>query len=149
VLRRISASIPSVIMARGTGLIAGSPGAIGRPGFVTVPTPSPARKTMPVPGDARATRATMVAPWVTSGSSPASLTMPASAKSAPSVSRASAKAGVSPFGRVMVTGSGKRPVSSAVSAALVAAVAQAPVVQPRRSGPDGLRPVFGDFGFDP
>ena len=31
-------------MVRGTGLIAGSPGGIGRPGFVTCPTPSPAAK---------------------------------------------------------------------------------------------------------
>jgi hypothetical protein len=64
----------------------------------------------------------------------------------PELSRASAKDGVSPFGNVMETGSGKRPVSSAVSAALVAAVAQAPVVQPRLSGPEGLR-LSRDFGF--
>ena len=31
----------AAIIRRGTGLIAGSPGGIGRPGFVTVPTPSP------------------------------------------------------------------------------------------------------------
>jgi len=35
-----------------TGLIAGSPGAIGRPGRVTVPTPGPARKVTPLPGRA-------------------------------------------------------------------------------------------------
>ena len=38
----------SRIIARGAGLIAGSPGASGRPGRVTVPTPSPARKRMPL-----------------------------------------------------------------------------------------------------
>ncbi len=38
------------IMARGTGLMAGSPGGIGRPGRVTVPTPGPARNTTPLPG---------------------------------------------------------------------------------------------------
>ncbi|QEX18656.1 hypothetical protein FRZ44_39640 [Hypericibacter terrae] len=36
-------------------------------------------------------------------------------------------------------GSGKWPVRSASKAAAVAAVAQAPVVQPRRKGPSGLR----------
>ena len=41
--------------------------------------------------------------------------MPARAKSAPRSSRASAKAGASPPGRVMVTGSGKAPVVSASS----------------------------------
>ena len=38
------------IICRGTGLIAGSPGGTGRPGRVTVPTPSPAWKRIPVPG---------------------------------------------------------------------------------------------------
>ena len=118
------------IISRGTGLMAGSPGGSGRPGLVTVPTPSPARNVTPEPAGPASTRATTSAPCVTSGSSPASLTMPASAQPAPAASRASAKAGISPRGKVMVMGSGKRPVTRAVSAALVAAVAQAPVVQP-------------------
>ena len=42
----------SRIIRRGTGLIAGSPGATGRPARVTVPTPSPARKVTPLPGAA-------------------------------------------------------------------------------------------------
>ena len=71
----------SRIIARGAGLIAGSPTASGRPGRVTVPTPSPARKPIPEPGAAQATSAMISAPWVTSGSSPASLTMPARARS--------------------------------------------------------------------
>ena len=70
----------SRIIARGAGLIAGSPTASGRPGRVTVPTPSPARKRMPRPGAAQASSATISAPCVTSGSSPASLTMPARAR---------------------------------------------------------------------
>ena len=37
------------IMARGIGLMAGSPGGTGRPGLVTVPTPGPARNVMPEP----------------------------------------------------------------------------------------------------
>ena len=57
----------SRIIARGAGLIAGSPGASGRPGRVTVPTPSPARKTMPLPGAAHRSAATISAPCVTSG----------------------------------------------------------------------------------
>jgi hypothetical protein len=119
-------------------LIAGSPTATGRPGSVTVPTPSPARKTTPSPAGNRRTEAITVAPWVTSGSSPASLTMPAMACVGVSASRASAKAGSSPFGSRIETGSGNAPERRAVSAALVAAVAQAPVVQPRRNGPAGF-----------
>ncbi len=73
-----SATTPRII-SRGTGLIAGSPTASGSPGRVTVPTPSPAVKRTPAPGAPLRTVATTSAPWVTSGSSPASLTMPARA----------------------------------------------------------------------
>ena len=104
----------SVIIRRGTGLIAGSPGGIGRPSFVTMPTPSPARNTTPLPASPRLTVAMISAPWVTSGSSPASLITPAAHSSAPRASQARAKAGVSPPGRRMVTGSGNSPVSRAV-----------------------------------
>jgi hypothetical protein len=38
----------------------------------------------------------------------------------------------------MLTGDEKLPVSNAVKAAFVAAVAHAPVVQPRLRGPEGL-----------
>jgi hypothetical protein len=38
----------------------------------------------------------------------------------------------------MLTGDEKSPVINAVKAAFVAAVAQAPVVQPRLRGPEGL-----------
>ena len=41
--RTHSSSKTIFIIARGPGLIAGSPGGIARPGFVTVPTPKPAR----------------------------------------------------------------------------------------------------------
>ena len=68
----------SVISRRGTGLIAGSPTAIGRPGLVTVPTPRPARKLHAAAGRPAPHVAMISAPWVTSGSSPASLMMPAS-----------------------------------------------------------------------
>ena len=76
-------------------------------GRVTVPTPGPARKTRPLPTVAGRTVDRISAPWVTSGSSPASLTMPARAQPSPDAVVASAKAGVWPPGSVTVTGSGK------------------------------------------
>ena len=71
------------IMARGPGLIAGSPGGSGRPGRVIVPTPGPARNARPLAGRRAETVARISAPWVTSGSSPASLTMAALAHPGP------------------------------------------------------------------
>ena len=79
---------------RGTGLMAGSPGGIGRPGTRDVPTPAPARKVTPLPGAPARTVATIKAPWVTSGSSPASLITPALAEPASRRVSASAKATV-------------------------------------------------------
>ena len=131
----------SHIIRRGTGLIAGSPTGTGSPGRVTVPTPGPARNSTPHPGAPSRTVEWTSARWVTSGSSPASLTIPARAKPAPSSSVASANDGRRPFGSSMVTGSGNSPVSSAVYAARVAAVAHAPVVQPRRR----RSPLGGDM----
>ncbi len=131
-----SSAMTRSIICRGTGLIAGSPGAIGNPALVTMPTPGPARKVTPRPPSR--TVATIIAPWVTSGSSPASLTIPALAQPSPVSSSASGKAGVSPLGRVMVTGSGNSPVRNAANAAFTAAVAHAPVVQPRLNSPSGF-----------
>lgn len=128
----------AAIIARGPGFMAGSPGAIGRPGRVAVPTPSPALNTSPAPGAAGRTVTTISAPWVTSGSSPASFTTPARAQPSPASCSASAKAGRWPPGSRISTGSGKTPVRSAWPAARAAAVAQAPVVQPRRNA----RPSF-------
>ena len=45
--RSARSATTAVIIWRGTGLIAGSPTGIGKPGMVTVPTPSPARKRTP------------------------------------------------------------------------------------------------------
>ena len=132
----ISATV-SRIMCRGTGLIAGSPTATGRPGFVTMPTPSPATKTTP-PSDA-STRARIRAQCVTSGSSPASLMIAASAHPGPASASAMANSGRSPRGRVIRTRSGRPSPHSIISAARTAAVAQAPVVQPRRRGVSGFR----------
>jgi hypothetical protein len=126
-----SSAITSLIIRRGTGLMAGSPGAIGSPALVTVPTPGPARNVTPKPAAPRLTVDTISAPCVTSGSSPASLTIPARAQPSPRSSSASGNAGVSPFGRTIDTGSGNSPPSNAAYAAFVAAVAHAPVVHPR------------------
>ena len=92
-----SSAIACIIIWRGTGLMAGSPGGMGSPPLVTMPTPGPALKRMPSPPSR--TVATTMQPWVTSGSSPASLMMPARAQPSPRSSSASGKLGVSPFGQ--------------------------------------------------
>src|ERR1700690_2264950 len=70
-----ASDIASAIIFRGTGLIAGSPTAIARPGFVTVPTPLPPLITSAEGKYFRVimASATISTPLVTSGSSPASL----------------------------------------------------------------------------
>ena len=129
------------ISLRGPGLIAGSPTDRGNPGRVTTPTPSPAMNSTPEPASPRQTEARIRAPSVTSGSSPASLITAAVARGGRNDRSARSNTGRSPRGNRIDTGSGKRPVRSAMYAALVAAAAQAPVVQPRRSSPSGLRPI--------
>ena len=137
----------AAIMARGTGLMAGEPGSRPRPGLVTTPTPTPPSSSIPGPSR-QVTVAVRCAPWVTSGSSPASLTTTASARSAEPGSPGGAGR---PLGRGTSaqdsTGNPTRrpdgsgistlrctsPVRSAVAAALAAAAAQVPVVQPVRS----------------
>ena len=113
---RAGARSPSIaaIIRRGAGLIAGSPTGRLRPGLVTMPTPSPARNTIPAPGGAGLTQDSTSAPWVTSGSSPASLRTPARPWSGPRSASTRGKKGSWPPGSVTETGSGKRPVTSAV-----------------------------------
>ena len=94
-----TSAMASRIICRGTGLMAGSPGGTGRPGRVTVPTPSPARNVTPAPGAPSRTVATTSAPCVTSGSSPASLITPAVALPSSMRVSASAKPGRSPRGK--------------------------------------------------
>src|SRR5262249_9674117 len=91
----------------------------------------------PLPAGPRSTIARTNAPCVTSGSSPASLTTPALARPPASARSARVKLGRCPRGSAIVTGSGNAPVASATNAAFAAAVAQAPVVQPWRSGRSG------------
>ena len=69
-----------IIIFLGTGFIAGSPIAKGKPGFVTIPIPFPALNIIPVPALLNSTLDSINALWVTSGSSPASLIIPADAE---------------------------------------------------------------------
>src|SRR5918997_3283294 len=119
-------------MRRGTSFIAGAPTGSPSPGFVTAPTPPP--RSSSSPGSSRhETRAVRRAPWVTSGSSPASFTTTASAHEPPTSHRSTSKETrrSSPFlGSLTSTLPCGSPVSSALAAALAAAAAQMPVVQP-------------------
>ena len=121
-----------VIIARGTGLMAGPPSSSPRPGLVTMPTPTPPSSSRPGSPRQR-TVAVSRAPWVTSGSSPASLTTTAIAWLSLRVHSSTGKLTRWPDGRPTSTVWGISPVSSAVVAALAAADAQVPVVQPVRS----------------
>ena len=95
-----------------------------------MPTPFPALKTIP---ELFSLTLTMInAPCVTSGSSPASFVIPTSAHPDPLSVCAKGNVGVSPLGRVMVISLLKPFPHKASNAALVAAVAHAPVVHPRR-----------------
>jgi hypothetical protein len=114
------------------GFIAGSPTPIGKPTLVTVPTPLPDRKLIAEELLSIEIVTTIRAPWVTSGSSPASFITAAIALVSASLSFAKEKETLCPFGKVISTGSGNCPVIKAVKAALAAAVAHAPVVQPLR-----------------
>ena len=120
--------------------MAGPPMGRPRPGRVTRPTPSPCRKWMP--GSLlKATVATMEIPFVTSGSSPASFTTVALHVGHVSASicgreqtEATGRARHSPSGKPISTEFPTGRPSRQSSAALAAAVAQAPVVKPLRSG---------------
>src|SRR5918993_1756598 len=144
-------------MRRGTAFIAGPPTGSPSPGLVTTPTPSPRSRSSP--GSSRhEARAVRWAPSVTSGSSPASLTTTASVQAPPSPnshrSTWNSTRRSSPFfGSFMSTRACGSPVASARAAALAAAAAQVPVVQPVLSlspltfsmlgGMDGSRSLRG------
>src|SRR5215212_11675600 len=112
--------------------MAGPPTGRPSPGLVTTPTPSP--RSSSSPGSSRhVTRAVRWAPSVTSGSSPASLITTASAHESPrsqrSTSNSTRRSG--PFlGNFTSTRSCVWPLTRARAAALAAAAAQVPVVQP-------------------
>ena len=131
-LRSTASPTDWVIIARGTGLIAGPPSSRPRPGLVTTPTPTPPSSSRPGSSRQR-TVAVSRAPWVTSGSSPASLTTTASAWVADMVHSSTWNRTRRPSGRPTSTVSWISPVRSAVVAAFAAAAAQVPVVQPVRS----------------
>ena len=113
---------------RGPGLMAGSPGGIAKPGFVTVPTPKPARNCN-VPSSVSCTVVTTSVPCVTSGSSPPSLTTVARASVSDSTSTdlTGTSIGVS-CGLITVTRVGYSSCNNAIKAAFIPAVAQEPVV---------------------
>src|ERR671916_1562527 len=121
-------------MRRGIAFIAGPPTGSPSPGLVTTPTPSPRSRSSP--GSSRhEARAVRGAPSVTSGSSPASFTTTASVQAPPSPnshrSTWNSTRRSSPFfGSFMSTRTCCSPVASARAAALAAAAAQVPVVQP-------------------
>src|SRR5215210_2395501 len=119
-------------MRRGTSFMAGPPTGSPSPGLVTTPTPSPRSTSSPC-SSRHETRAVRCAPSVTSGSSPASLTTTASAHESPrsQLSTSNSTRRSRPFpGSFMSTRACVRPLASARAAALAAAAAQVPVVQP-------------------
>ena len=119
------------IIARGAGLIAGSPGLSGSPGRVTVPTPSPAFKLnsgawgREAHGrhDQRAMGDVRVVARVLDNAGAGEID--------PELMGREREFGPRPFGSATGTGSGKAPVRSASKAARAAPLAHAPVVQPR------------------
>ncbi len=121
----------SVMFRRGTGLTAGAPTGSPSPGLVTTATPAPPR--ISTPGSRRSsTSATSSAPWVQSGSSPASLMTLHVARGPSRSQRFSGKVTFCPFGRVVSMASTAAPRASTRAAALAAAAAHAPVVNPSR-----------------
>src|SRR5919202_155128 len=119
-------------MRRGTSFMAGPPTGSPSPSLVTTPTPSPRSSSRPG-SSLHKTRAVRWASWVTSGSSPASLTTTASAHEPPTSQRSTSKETrrSSPFpGSFTSTLTCGSPVSRALAAALAAAAAHVPVVQP-------------------
>src|ERR687894_1058129 len=112
--------------------MAGPPTGRPSPGLVTTPTPSPLSSSSPC-SSRHETRAVRWAPSVTSGSSPASLMMTASAhepsNSHRTTSNSTRRSRPLP-GSFTSTRDCGRPSTSARAAALAAAAAQVPVVQP-------------------
>src|SRR5215212_2661155 len=120
-------------MRRGTSFIAGPPTGSPSPGLVMTPTPSPLSSSSPG-SSLHETRAVRCAPCVTSGSSPASLTTTASAHEPRTSHRSTSKETrrSSPFlgSLTSILSSCGSPARRAFAAALAAAAAQVPVVQP-------------------
>ena len=126
-------SVSAAIIFRGVGFIAGSPISKPNPGKVTIPTPFPAAKRIPVSLES-ITFAQISRLLVTSGSSPASLTT-VQIILCPSFSvRLTGNSTSSPSGRVIVTWFNTSPVSRVDKAAFAAAQAQLPVVKPLCNG---------------
>ncbi len=133
---------PQQIILRGTGLMAGSPGGIGRPGRVTRPTPSPRAKVTPEPalaaphsgGNQRAVGDVGIVAGVLDdrrrSPDPGEVVAAQSAKATRRPDRAARSR----------QGRGIRREAAQQYAALAAAAAQAPVVQPRFRGRSSVGP---------
>jgi len=125
---------------RGTGLIEGSPGGIGRPWPLPCRRRETARTTTPLPGDSRRNRRQTGQMRPRFGVVACVIN-----ECRPSPSRRSARTGPGEartlaLGRVISTDRGSRRSAVAWNAALVAAVAQAPVVQrDAKAGPASAR----------
>ena len=135
--RSVTSPTAARIMRAGTGLMAGAPTGRPRPGRVTVPTPGPAcSSTVPAARSAGSQAAVTVmwAPWVTSGSSPASLTTAARPGwPVPGRRRPRRNGPAGPRASPPPPRPAGRPGAGPMTAALAAAEAQVPVVQPVRS----------------
>ena len=143
--RSTTAPTLSRIICRGTGLMAGPPTSRPSPGLVTTPTPTPPSRWTPGASDQR-TVAVRWAPWVTSGSSPASLTTTASARDGPTSHRSTANGTTRASGRTTSTAVCTVWLTRAVVAARAAAALHVPVVQPLRRGPVRTFAVRGRSG---
>ncbi len=121
----------SAIILSGVLVMDAFPISIPSPAFVTRATPS-APSTSTAPPSVSHTSATISAPWVQSGSSPASLITEQTAESPRRSDRSTANVTRWPMGSPISTSRTTCPESSALAAALAAAAAQAPVVNPVR-----------------
>ncbi|SPF44295.1 hypothetical protein SBDP1_490011 [Syntrophobacter sp. SbD1] len=133
--RRISMAILSESICLGTGFMAGSPVAAGRPGLVTRPTPLPAVSRIAgfdAPLCKRLIVALISAPFVMSGSSPPSFMTEALAILPWILLHATGTGRYTPEGSLTAMTLAGIPVTRWRSAALAAAAAAVPVLKPER-----------------
>ena len=116
--------------------MAGSPGGIGKPARVTMPTPGPALKRMPSPPSR--TVAITMQPWVTSGIIARVLDDSRPRPALALLLQRQRKGRRLALGQRDRDRIGELPVRNAANAAFTAAVAHAPVVQPRLNSPSGF-----------
>ena len=126
-------STSSVIILRGTLLIAACPICCSSPGFVTLPTPMPPSSMTRSPEDSSSPFSTFAyirSPSVTSGSSPLYFLTAHSTRSGSLVTSSTSRYSSIPFGVISLTCRNSSPEKSISAAAFAAAAAQLPVVHP-------------------